>query len=265
MITSTKNPLVKFLAKLNSDAGCREREKKYLAEGKNLVAEALRDIPEQIEKIFIVPEITGRSHSQNIFKICQQKKIACEEITALVFKKITDTETPQGILALLKKTEIAGPYRARNNFFLILENLQDPGNLGTILRTAEAAGVGKVIISQTTVDPYNPKAVRSSMGSIFRVPVIKVNDFKKTIEDIKKQGGQVLAASSKKGRQYDKMNFKFPLALILGQEAQGISGQVEALATEIINIPLAGGVESLNVASAAAILLFEIKKSFSND
>lgn len=262
MISSLDNPAIKYLKKLSDTAVFRKKEKRFLAEGKTLVQEALRDIPQRIEKIFLAEPGGGNFWAEKVIGECEQKKIPFELVGGRAFQKIAATETPQGILALIKAEPLEWPGVQNNNFFLVLEALQDPGNLGTLVRTAEAAGVEQVIVSQNSVDPYNPKVVRASMGSIFRLPIVEEVDLTRPLKEIKKAGGLVLATSSKKGCLYDKISFKFPLALVLGQEAAGISEGTLSLADERVMIPLAGRVESLNVAQAGAILLFEIKKQF---
>jgi TrmH family RNA methyltransferase len=260
MIISTQNQLVKYLVRLSSEKKFRQEEGKFLAEGRQLVAEALRDLAAgQLEKVFYSSEILGRPQTSEFLDQCRNKKIPTEEFSAAVFKKISTTESPQGVAALCHQNLEKWSGVGRQKFFLLLENLQDPGNLGTVLRTAEAAGVDLVIISEDSVDPYNPKTVRSSMGSIFRLPVVRGN-LKSLIDNLKKAGVTVLATSSRKGIPYDKITYNFPLALVFGQEAAGLSREILNLADEIISIPLLGKVESLNVAAVAAVLLFEVKK-----
>lgn len=179
-----------------------------------------------------------------------------------VFKRISDTMNPQGILAVVKKKElfIKDMLEAKSQdrkLFLILEDIQDPGNLGTIIRTAEGAGVSGVIMSEKTVDIYNPKVVRSTMGSIFRVPFIYVDNLADVADTLKKSGIKLYAAHLKGSRNYFKMDYSKPSAFLIGNEGNGLSHALAEKADALIKIPMFGQIESLNAASAATILMYE--------
>lgn len=175
------------------------------------------------------------------------------------FLKISDTKTPQGILKVVKRTDCSEDeiISEENGLILLLENLQDPGNLGTILRTAEACGVSGIIMNDTTVDVYNPKVVRSSMGSILRVRFSVTKDLKKTVEKIRNSGGCVYAAHLKDSESYTKRDYTGKTAFLIGNEGNGLTDEITEAADACIHIPMQGKVESLNAAIAATVLIFE--------
>ena len=195
-----------------------------------------------------------------------------------VFDSISDTGTPQGILALVRQkvNDLSNVLSEKNEkdsldsnsadnglnvsdnaFILIIEKLQDPGNLGTIIRTAEGAGVTGIIISSDSVDIYNPKVVRSTMGSLFRVPIYVSDDLIKDIECLKENKVTVYGAHLKGENIYDK-DFKRACAFLIGNEGNGLSEEVSRTAEELIKIPMKGNVESLNAATSTAVIAYEV-------
>jgi len=141
-----------------------------------------------------------------------------------------------------------------------LESIQDPGNLGTMLRTGEGAGISGVIMNQTTVDLFNPKTIRSTMGSIYRVPFYVTKDLKSTIKDLKSQGILVYAAHLKGTLCYDEPDYKMPTAFMIGNEGNGLSDEIAECADTYIKIPMQGKVESLNAAISATLLMYETNR-----
>lgn len=179
-----------------------------------------------------------------------------------VFKRICDTITPQGILAVVKKKELLikdmlEAQSQNGKLFLMLEDIQDPGNLGTIIRTAEGAGVSGIIMSDKTVDIYNPKVVRSTMGSIFRVPFIYADNLVDMADTLIDSGIKLYAAHLMGSRNYFEMDFSEPSAFMIGNEGNGLSSALTEKADELVKIPMFGKIESLNAASAATILMYE--------
>jgi TrmH family RNA methyltransferase len=177
-----------------------------------------------------------------------------------VFEKLSETKTPQGVLAVVRMQE----YKLekllmikKNPLFLVLENLQDPGNLGTILRTAEGAGVDGILMSRDTVDIYNPKVVRSTMGSLFRMPFVYTDDIKQTVEMLKTAGVKVYAAHLA-GEEFYEKDYRTGTAFLIGNEGNGLTEGLTALADEKIRIPMEGKVESLNAAIAATLMAYEV-------
>jgi TrmH family RNA methyltransferase len=182
-----------------------------------------------------------------------------EIVTDSVFKEVSDTLTPQGIMGTVSRAEytLESMLNAPDACLLLLEDIRDPGNLGTMIRTAEGAGVTGIIVSNSTVDLYNPKVIRSTMGSIYRVPFYQTEDFYDTLTEIKKHG-IVIYAAHLLGIPYDtEGSFRKRCAFLIGNEANGLSEKVSVAADTLIKIPMAGKVESLNAAVAAAILMYE--------
>ena len=177
-----------------------------------------------------------------------------------VFEHMSDTQTPQGVLALIRQYEygIDDLLKAEGPAHLmILESLQDPGNLGTILRAGEGAGITGLIMSRDTVDIYNPKVIRSTMGSVFRVPFFYTDDILKTAEELKKRGIQLFAAHLNGKNNYDQEDYTGNIGFLIGNEGNGLTDELSDMADTWVKIPMAGKVESLNAAIAASILMFE--------
>lgn len=182
-----------------------------------------------------------------------------EVVEDSVFRVMSDTQTPQGILSILRQQHysLEELLKASAPLFLVLENLQDPGNLGTILRTAEGAGVTGVLLSRESVDIYNPKVVRSTMGSIFRVPFLYAEDLRETLRVLKSHGIQSFAAHLEGKKNYDQQDYRSGTAFLIGNESSGLSEELAACGDTYIRIPMEGQLESLNAAVAAAVLVYE--------
>lgn len=182
-----------------------------------------------------------------------------ELISDAVCRHLSDTRTPQGVTALVKKQEtpleeiLAGD---ENPCLFLLENLQDPGNMGTILRTSEGAGVSGIIINRESVDPYNPKVIRSTMGAIFRMPFVVVDDFEDVLRRLKEAGVRTFAAHLD-GEDFYRQDYRGGCAFFIGNEGNGLSEELAARADGRIRIPMKGQVESLNAAVAATVLMYE--------
>ena len=251
MITSTANQQVKQLLQLNKKAKLRDAKDVFVAEGPKMFREAPK---ERIEKVYL---------SESFFEKQIQKKllegISYEVVQDHIFKVMCDTQTPQGILCLVKQFHytLEELLKTKNPLFLLLENLQDPGNVGTILRTAEGAGITGVILNKGSADIYNPKTIRSTMGSIYRVPFLYTEDLRKVLEVFKKQGIRSYAAHLEGSREYDRENYQSGTAFLIGNESKGLSKELTAYADTYIRIPMEGKLESLNAAAAASILLYE--------
>ncbi|MCR5774534.1 MAG: RNA methyltransferase [Lachnospiraceae bacterium] len=171
------------------------------------------------------------------------------------FARLADTRHPQGILAVVKQKHYELKDLTGGSLYIILETIQDPGNLGTIIRTAEAAGVSAVIMNKGCVDIYSPKVVRSTMGSIFRVPFIYSDDLTGTIRQLK-EDGIVIYAADLSGTDMYETAFSERKAYVIGNEANGVSSDMISLADRIVKIPMEGQVDSLNAAVSAAVLMY---------
>ena len=182
-----------------------------------------------------------------------------ELVSDQVMKEISDTMTPQGVLALVRMLEysLEDLLQQENPLLLVLENLQDPGNLGTILRTGEGAGINGIIMSRETVDIYNPKVTRSTMGSIFRMPIAVAEDLAATIDRVKTRGIPVYGAHLDGATFYEK-DFTGGCAFLIGNEGNGLSDEISAKADDLIRIPMCGQVESLNAAISTAVIAYEV-------
>lgn len=255
MITSHDNKGIKEVIRLQQKAKVRKEKGLFVIEGPKMFLEAPVD---RIEKVYVAESFPGQMNAH-----CKEKLAALahlsETVSDDVFRKISDTQTPQGILC------VAARYRydfealtdREKPLLLILEDIQDPGNLGTMFRAGEGAGVTGIIMSANTVDLYNPKTIRSTMGSVYRVPFLITQDMGGTIEALRKKKIAVYAARLQEAANYNDCNFTDGSAFLIGNEANGLREETAKKADAAVRIPMAGKVESLNAAVAASVLLFE--------
>lgn len=252
MITSTGNAQVKQLVQLQKKAKAREEKGIFLAEGIRM----LRETPkERIEKLYL---------SESFFEKYKGELdlggIKTEILSDQVFRHVSDTQTPQGALYLVKRCETTfGELLGQDKtpLLMVLDNLQDPGNLGTIMRTAEGAGVTGIILSKDCVDMYNPKVIRSTMGAIYRMPFVYVEDLPAVLVELKKRGIITYAAHLDGKHFYDEEDYCQAAAFLIGNEGNGLREEVAQAAETKIKIPMYGKVESLNAAVAASVLMYE--------
>ncbi len=254
MITSTSNPRVKELVLLGKKAKERKEQGVFLAEGKKMFEEAPKD---WIRSLYVTESYLMEEGNQDGLLGTEY-----EILSDSVMKAVCNTQTPQGVLAVLTMPkwefqEIAG---RKDGCFLFLEDIQDPGNLGTMMRTAEAAGISAVILSSQTVDLYNPKTVRATMGSIYRIPCFMEQDFAGAVRRAKEEGTKIYAAHVSGGKMYDEPDYKTKCGFLIGNEGRGLSDNALALADECVRIPMEGSAESLNAAIAAAVLMYEANR-----
>ncbi len=193
---------------------------------------------------------------------CMVEHLSYEILSNGVFKSVSDTQSPQGILCLVKqpKYQLSDLRKGDKTHLLILESIQDPGNLGTMLRSGEGAGITGIICNQTTVDFYNPKTIRSTMGSIYRVPFVTVTDLADTIKSLKGEGINIYAAHLQGKQHYDEPDYRLASGFLIGNEGNGLSDEIADLANEYVRIPMEGQVESLNAAIAATLLMYEANR-----
>ena len=254
VISSLANAQVKNLNLLQKKSRAREEQGIFVVEGFKMFEEAKE--AGILQKAYASESFYHqKSHeNENFFK-----DIEFELVTDSVFQEISDTKTPQGIMGTVKQTEYPLHKLLENPqaCLLVLEDIRDPGNLGTMIRTAEGAGITGVIFNSSTVDIYNPKVIRATMGSIYRVPFYRADDFYDTLHSMKQQGITLFAAHLQ-GISYDtEGSFRSKCAFMIGNEANGLSDQASVMADVLIKIPMCGKVESLNAAVAAAILMYE--------
>ena len=258
IITSSKNEKLRNVALLQKKKKLREEQGLFVIEGLRIFEDALRSAPECIEQIYVSAGFTESEEWKNICSGENAGYTASAKIVADdIFDRICETVTPQGILCVMRMKEYNYPDIPKDRL-LLLENIQDPGNLGTMVRTAEAAGISGIIMSHDTVDIYSPKVTRSTMGSIFRVPFLYSEDFCETIDMLKKDGVTVYGAYLRNGKPYNEVNYKAPCAVLIGNEGNGITDETIARVSERVYIPMCGQIESLNAAIAAALIMYRL-------
>ena len=252
MITSTGNGRVKQLVQWQKKRKARDEDGVFLVEGIRMYMEAPR---ENVQAVY-VSESFYQKHAAELGLDDWGEQM--EVLADPVFAHVSDTKTPQGVLLVMRqlkytKEKIMG----EAPLLMVLDNLQDPGNLGTILRAGEAAGVTGVIMSRDCVDIYNPKVIRSTMGSIYRIPFLYVEDLAETVRELREQGIHTYAAHLKGKNSYDKENYTQGTAFLIGNEGNGLRDEVAEAAEIYVKIPMCGEVESLNAAVASSVLMFE--------
>jgi TrmH family RNA methyltransferase len=254
MITSIQNPKIQRIRDLLAHSRSRSEQKAFVIEGIRLVEEAVQS--------GVKPEIFYYSSQLNPrgMKLIEEMRsagIQIEEIESSLMNRLSDTESSQGILAVLPESRAVLPEKL--DFFLILDSIKDPGNMGTILRTACAAGVNAVFLSPNCVDIYSPKVLRSAMGAHFKLPMIEINwSLMKTEISSRSIEPEIYLADVRQGKPLWKCDLTLPIALIISSEATGASPEAIEIASHKIHIPMPGGFESLNASIAAAVLLFEV-------
>lgn len=255
MITSTANQQVKLLVQFNKKRKLRDEQGIFVAEGVKMFREAPK---ERIERVYF-SESYYEKNKKELEQELQKDGLHYEVMQDSVFKAVSDTQTPQGVLCIVRQQEsrLEELLSAERPLLLLLENLQDPGNLGTILRTAEGAGVTGVILSKGCVDLYNPKTIRSTMGSIYRVPTLHTEDLGEVVEKLKEQGIRSYAAHLKGKNFYDQEDYRGGTAFLIGNEGNGLTEELSEKADTLIRIPMEGQLESLNAGVASAILMYE--------
>ncbi len=259
MITSTANAKIKQLVQWQTKAKERRRDGVFVAEGTKMFLEAPDAL---IREIYVTEELIARLKQGKMEKeqLLSNKleRSGYETVTEEVMKKAADTQTPQGILSVLDQPRYeAEDILSSDGLYLILENLQDPGNLGTMFRTGEGAGVSGVIMTRETVDLFNPKTIRSTMGSVFRVPFIYVETLSPIMEKMREKGIVTYAAHLKGTASYDAFDYRKGTAFLIGNEGNGLTKETADAADFYLRIPMEGKLESLNAAVSAAILMYE--------
>lgn len=254
MITSTSNPQIKRLVQLQKKSKARSQEKVFVVEGLRMFVEVPK---EQLQKVYVSETFYNKKKQE-----LQFQNFPVEVLSDHVFEYVSDTKTPQGILCVVrqKNYELDILLQVENPHFMVLDNLQDPGNLGTILRTSEGAGVDAVFLSKDCVDIYNPKTIRSTMGSIYRMPFVYVEDLLELLDLFREKGILSYAAHLQGENNYDKENYRSGTAILIGNEGNGLRDEVAKKADIWVQIPMHGQVESLNAAIAASILMFEVAR-----
>ena len=263
MITSTSNQQMKYLSLLLKKSKERKENKVFVVEGTKMVAEAPR---RWLRNIYISETYEKNPENRQLIdafsKEAEEYGFIMETVSDSVFKSVSDTQTPQGIMAIVSMPEysLEQLVQKEKTHLLILESIQDPGNLGTMVRTGEGAGITGVIMNKTTVDLFNPKTIRSTMGSIYRVPFYVTEDLGQTLKELKAKGVALYAAHLKGQHSYDEEDYSKACGFLIGNEGNGLSDTIANQADTYIKIPMEGKVESLNAAISATLLMYEANR-----
>ncbi|MGI5850480.1 MAG: RNA methyltransferase [Clostridiales bacterium] len=262
IITSFNNPTIKLLRSLHIKK-YRDMYGLYFAEGPKLVKEALdTDYPIHTliySRNFPIKELNLELKKRSTPTICVEDN---------VYKQLSDVETPQGVMVILRK-KINSPnaiLQQDKGFWVVLDRIQDPGNMGTIIRTIDAVGGNGVVLLKGCVDPYNPKTVRATMGSILRVPIVEIKNNSDFLRQLTAKQADILISSMEGTSVFNWQSGKGDAikALVIGNESQGIDSEIREFATDTISVPIVGGAESLNASVAAGIMIYEMMRKEGN-
>ena len=256
------NQQQKYILNLQRKSRERKREQAFVIEGRKMFEEAPAD------RIKMIVASESFCKSKEGAALLKGKKF--DVVSDSIFETLSDTKTPQGILAIVKRlnytmNDLMQVKNQKAPHLVVLDNLQDPGNLGTIFRTAEAAGVTGILLSKDCVDVYNPKVIRSTMGAVFRMPFLYVEDLPEKIKELQKEGIKTYAAHLRGENAYDEEDYTTGCAFLIGNEGNGLRDEVADCADCLIRIPMEGEAESLNAAVAAAVLMFEAGRQRRNN
>lgn len=252
-ITSKDNEFIKHVKKLK-DKKYRDMNNEFLVEGLKLVSEAIQEnaniknivICDDCEKNDIIPK-------EMMYEIA---KYECISVPENIFKYMSEVKTPQGILAVVEKNNQDIEIDYNQDIIVALDDIQDPGNLGTILRTVDSIGLNQILVSKGTADCFNPKVIRSTMGAIFRVKIIECDDFEKTLKEVKKHNFEIVVSSLQTENSIYDIEYKNKV-IVIGNEANGVEKNIQNMADKKIKIPMFGKTESLNASVATGIILYE--------
>lgn len=257
MISSSSNVQIKNLIKLQKNARTRKEQNAFVTEGRKMFEEAR-------ELGIVVRAYVSESFIEELAISSDDyfSNIEYEVVSDKVFREMSDTMTPQGILAIVTKPsyEFSNFLKEAQAQLLLLEDLRDPGNLGTLIRTAEGAGMTGVIMSKETVDLFNPKVVRSTMGSIFRVPFFYAEDFQDCLGKLQANGISIAATDLKGSNNFTSEKYPPKTAVVIGNESKGISEATRQKADILIRIPMCGKLESLNASVAGGLMMYELQR-----
>ncbi len=255
IITSRENPLIKLVAALQVSSEKRKRNGLFVLEGLRICKDAC-DNGIKFDKLIVSDAATEKyAADTEKFSLISDE---CYKIPDSLFKKISDTKTPQGIIAVAKMPVTGSCGIDKNGKYIALENVSDPSNLGAISRTAEALGVNGIILSSDGCDPYSPKALRASMGTLLRVPVFVTESFDETLKSTGLK--RYACVVDKTAESIKEQSFENGSVVMIGNEANGLTNSAKQSADVLVTIPMTGRAESLNAAAAAAIAMWEMMK-----
>ena len=253
VITSKDNELVKNIKKLK-EKKYRDLNNQFIVEGIKIVGEAIEENAD-IEYIVVCEDCIndGSLDKKLLYEIAKYK---CIYVTEKIFATLTDVTNPQGILAVINRNNVYNNIDYNEELIIVLDGIQDPGNLGTILRTVDSANLKQVIVSKDTADSYNPKVVRSTMGGIFRVNIVKSDNLVETLKQLQNKGFEVVVTSLDTTTNIYNIHYNKKV-IVIGNEANGVSQEVQNIADKKVIIPMLGKTESLNAGVAAGIMIYE--------
>lgn len=260
MITSTGNQQIKHIIQLQKKAALRKKEDVFVAEGRKMCAEAA---PARIVQAFASESFLQRKEQAALIEEKRAAGVPVEIVSDNVMSAMSDTKTPQGVLCVVRQQHyaLADMLSAKTPRLMLLEEVRDPGNLGTILRAGEGAGISGVLLTPGCVDIYNPKTIRSTMGSLYRVPFLYIEDTDMLFDELHTKHLPVYAAAldpgAAKNFSYETVDYRSGCVFAVGNEANGLTPELIARADACVHIPMEGQVESLNAAVAASILMYE--------
>ena len=252
-ITSKDNELIKHIRKLK-DKKYRDESNEYIVEGVKLVEEAVKENA-KIKQI-IVCEDTTRTYEIPTHIMLEIAKYECIYVSDKIFNIITQVTNPQGIMAIIEKNAQDAQIDYTQDIIVVLDDVQDPGNLGTILRTVDSIGLNQIIVSKGTADAFNSKVVRSTMGAIFRIKIIEVEDLAQAIKEMRKHHFKLMVTSLQTENSIYDIDFNKKI-IVVGNEANGVSKEIQDMADEKAKIPMLGRTESLNASVAAGVVMYE--------
>ena len=253
VISSKDNETIKYI-KILKEKKHREETNCYIIEGIKLVKEAIEENA-KIKYIVICEDCDDAVKlEQNL--LYDIAKNNCLYVTKKLFLSISDVTTPQGVLAVIEKKKGTEQIDYNDDIIVALDGIQDPGNLGTILRTVDSANLKQIILSKNSADPYNPKVVRSTMGAIFRVNIIEAENLAEILKEIKKHSFDVVVTSLETEESIYNLEYKNKI-IVIGNEANGVSKEIQEIADKKVKIPMLGKTESLNASVATGIMVYE--------
>ena len=242
------NPKLKLVKNLLEKRSARRKEGKFVVEGPHLLEEA----GDKVNFIVYCEKLP-------IVKKLEEEGVPSIKLSPEQFAELSGVEAPQGVLGVVRQLgcQFRDVMRGDKTLIVFCLGVQDPGNLGTIIRSADAFGASGVILSKGTVDHYNPKTVRATMGSLFHLPIVTTEDEKETIEHLKQKNVKIVATTVSATKNCSEADLAKSLAILVGNEGAGLDPEIVALADEDVNIPMVGQAESLNVGISTAVLLYE--------
>ncbi|WP_432663940.1 RNA methyltransferase [Wukongibacter baidiensis] len=257
-ITSLSNKHIKHIKMLHKRK-FREKNSEFIIEGLRIIEHGINNNA-NISAVYYGEEITKTNRGTELLNNIASRNIDLYKVNDKILKEISTTDNSQGIIGVVKRESYdLNEIINKDKFVLIiLDRLQDPGNVGTIIRTADSAGVDGIIVLKGTVDIYNSKTIRSTMGSIFTLPVIHVDETSNIINDLKSRDTDIIATTLQAEKYHFEANYRSKNAIIIGNEANGISDELMELSNIKIKIPIIGKAESLNASIASGIIIYEI-------